>query len=153
MAALEAQLVALLEAREVKALVRAMCACARRQLPRAQQIDPYNATIVETAEAWTNDACDDAKVREVAKRAGDTRGGSFPSHCVRVIVAPVDEREDAVRWFAQQLPTTVWMTSDAGRAWTAKVGPLAKVGRDPDAMRQIAAVDAELAELARVSAG
>ena len=125
-----------------------MCACAREQLPRARQVDPFNAVIVETAESWAAGACPLPKVREVARRAGETRGGAFTSACVRVIVSRSAAREEAVRMFARHLPTIVWGAGDAGRAWTAKVGPFAQVGSDPEALAGIAAVEARLVALA-----
>ncbi|MDI3289061.1 hypothetical protein [Polyangium sp. 15x6] len=144
---LEEKLVSLLGKDDQKLLVRAMCACARRQLPHAKQIDPFNATILETAEAWAAGTSPLEKVREVLKRAENTRGGMFPTTCVRVIVGPDAEREDDVRVFGKQLPTALWMASEAGKRWAAKAGPLAQVGKEPAAMAQIAAVEEELCAL------
>lgn len=149
---LEAKLAALLAAGDVRALVRALCACARVQLPRAQQIDPFNAVLIETAEAWAAGRAPLAKVREVARQASHTRGGAFTSACVRVIVSRAAQREDAVRQFARQLPTLVWSNGEAGRAWAARAGLLAKIGSDPEALAGVAAVDAELTALAAQAA-
>ncbi len=73
---LEDTLVSMLATEDLRPLVRALCACARRQLPRAVQIDPFNATIVETAEAWAAGACTTAHVEEIAQRAKKTRGAT-----------------------------------------------------------------------------
>lgn len=144
---LEDKLIALLAQDDLRPLVRALCACARRQLPRAEQIDPFNVTIVQTAESWAAGTLEANELREVSARAGATRGASLTSVGLQVIAGPKAEREQAVRFFARQIPTMVWFASNAGQQWQKKAGPFAQVGQDPKATAQIAIVQDELIAL------
>lgn len=144
---LEQILVALVNADDLRPLVRAICACARRQLPAAQRIDPFNVTIVETAEAWANGERTLVEVRAVRKRARDTRGGFFTSVCVAAIVDDRRKLDEDVRLFARQIPFAVWSEGEAGRRWKATAGPRTPVGESPAALAEIAAVQGELCAL------
>lgn len=142
---LEETLVNLGAADDLRPLVRALCACARLQLPRAQHVEAYNAAIVETAEAWAKDTCTTSQVRKVWQRAQNTRGSFFTSVCVGVIAnSNLDEVEESIRHFAKQLPTALWMASEAGKNWIGKNGPLAQVGKDPAALAQIEKLERDL---------
>jgi hypothetical protein len=147
---LEDTLVNLGAADDLRPLVRALCACARLQLPRAQHADPFNAAIVETAEAWAKDACPIGQVRKVWQRAQNTKGAFFTSVCVGAIAnTDLDSLEQSVRQFAKQLPTALWLASEAGKHWSTKAGALAQVGKDPAAVAQVEKQERELCEMIR----
>jgi hypothetical protein len=106
---LEDTLLRLLHADDRRPLVRAMCACARRQLAVAAKVDPRNTTLIETAEGWAAGRLTTVEAREVAWWGQGVPGGIFPMCCLRVIVAPMANREAATRFLAQQLPTAIVM--------------------------------------------
>lgn len=106
---LEDTLLKLLHADDRRPLVRALCACARRQLPVAAKVDPRNTTLVETAEGWAAGRLTTVEVREVAWWGQGVPGGLLPMVCLKVIIAPMADREAATRLFAQQLPTLLVM--------------------------------------------
>jgi len=104
---LEDTLLKLLSADDRRPLVRAMCACARRQLAAAAKVDPRNTTLIETAEGWAAGRLTTVEAREVAWWGQGVPGGLFPMTCLKVIVAPTADREAAVRLLAQQLPVVL----------------------------------------------
>jgi hypothetical protein len=142
-ATLAQTLVALAREPDVRPLVRALCACARLQLPAAAAVDPTNTLIVEAAEAWLAGAPLDA----VADQADHVRGGVFAGACVAAIHAPEAKRIEVAEFFGRQLPYAVWWMRPAGVQWKAHNRALETVGRDPQAMTEIAAIEAELCAL------
>lgn len=104
---LEDTLLRLLSADDRRPLVRAMCACARRQLAAAAKVDPRNTTLIETAEGWAAGRLTTVEAREVAWWGQGVPGSLFPMACLKVIVAPTADRAAATRLFAQQLPMVI----------------------------------------------
>ncbi|MFO0609002.1 MAG: hypothetical protein U0324_37900 [Polyangiales bacterium] len=147
----ESTLTALLHPTDLRPLTAALCACARRQLPRAMAQAPYNRVIVETTEAWLAGTASLAEISKVLARASNTRGAAFTVACVRVLVEAAPAREATVRRFAQQLPTALWMASEDGRRWAARVGPAEAVGDDPEAVDGIDAVESDLCALVQAT--
>jgi hypothetical protein len=139
----------LAEIADRRVLVLAVALVVRSKLAALVEIDPYNLTVIETAEAWARGACPAAELAKVKAQGRKTRGGVDPCALLSLVDLDDEPAKTALAQLTQRVATSTWSASPEGRAWL-RADPKnfnTPFARSPEASRGIVGVRARLADL------
>jgi hypothetical protein len=140
---------ALADIADRRVLVLAVAICVRSRRAALVAVDPFNLTVIETAEAWARGTCAAPELAKIKASSRKTRGGVDTHALVSLADADDETAKTTAAQIVSRVATSAWSASPEGRAWL-KADPKnfnTPFAKSPEASRGIEATRARLADL------